>query len=360
MPEIHLRFGGSSAHRWMACPGSARLLAGLPPQRETPAMLAGTDAHKMLEDHLRSGEVPPLMGVRLAWDYIMGVLESMKDGEMRLETLVQLADDVGGSADVMLYDHDTDELHVIDFKNGRRYVDAGAPQLRLYAAAALASVVEWSPGIIHCTVIQPTGETGEAIRTESFTVEEIEAFGADALEAAKLAREPDAPVVPGTTQCKWCPAFATCQAGYEETAAMPRSAEVKTLPALPDPEGFDYLDGMGALVHLLPRVKAWVKMVSERLNEMAARKEIPPDCKLSQRKLARVWVDEEMAKKWLSGIDGIVEDTYNPRRLLSPAQLEDAAGKWLLDLANAEGQTTQPLSQATLVPERKAAPKKAK
>lgn len=350
MPEIHLRFGGSTAHRWMACPGSARLVAAAPPQRVSAAMQAGTEAHSVLEHALRYGDDVPedMPGVALAVNYVRSVIDDMENPEQFIESLVQISDEVGGTADVILYDHATGALHVIDYKNGRRYVDASPPQLQFYAACALATHIVLEPTVIYCTIIQPHGETGDSIRTAVFKPEDIEAFSAEAEAAVKAAQEPDAPAIPGS-HCKWCPAFATCPAGFERTANMPKD-EVTKLPDLPDPEGDEYLNGMSALVHLLPRVKAWVKMVDERVGELAARGEIPPDCKLSQRKLARVWVDEEMAQKWLDTVDGIDKDTYMPRTMLSVAKLEEVVGNWVVELAKDAGHTKQPLSKATLAP----------
>jgi hypothetical protein len=59
MPGAHLTFGGSAAHRWLACPGSVVLCATLPPQRESEAMAEGTRAHALLEHCLREREDDP-------------------------------------------------------------------------------------------------------------------------------------------------------------------------------------------------------------------------------------------------------------------------------------------------------------
>lgn len=52
----HSRFGGSSASRWMACPGSVVLCDQMPKQETSVWAAEGTLAHALAEHCLTNGE----------------------------------------------------------------------------------------------------------------------------------------------------------------------------------------------------------------------------------------------------------------------------------------------------------------
>ena len=49
MPELHSKYGASSAERWLNCPGSIQLSETVPPQPSSSAATKGTAAHKLGE-----------------------------------------------------------------------------------------------------------------------------------------------------------------------------------------------------------------------------------------------------------------------------------------------------------------------
>ena len=61
MPSNHARLSPSSAKRWLNCPASIALSAGLPEPPESPYAAEGTLAHAVAESKLRmlSGEITP-------------------------------------------------------------------------------------------------------------------------------------------------------------------------------------------------------------------------------------------------------------------------------------------------------------
>lgn len=55
--SAHAQLGPSGASRWMACPGSVRLSAGLPDE-SSPFAEEGTKAHELAEICLKQGYHP--------------------------------------------------------------------------------------------------------------------------------------------------------------------------------------------------------------------------------------------------------------------------------------------------------------
>ena len=65
MTNKHSKLSPSSAHRWMACPGSVRLEAQFPDE-SSPYAKEGTTAHELVESMMRGEHV-----VRELYDPVM-------------------------------------------------------------------------------------------------------------------------------------------------------------------------------------------------------------------------------------------------------------------------------------------------
>ena len=152
----HSEFSPSGAERWTECPASVRLSRGLPESPDSPASKMGTNAHELLEAivrHILLGgprALPPsypqldreayASAVSAAKEIIAIYKSRSRKAELRIEQRVyawQVDPELYGSSDGIIYDPETRELDVIDFKNGMKFVSPeGNLQLIIYALGA--------------------------------------------------------------------------------------------------------------------------------------------------------------------------------------------------------------------------------
>lgn len=348
--KAHLRFGGSSAERWLNCTASVQMEEQQPPQIENEYMAEGTRAHALLETALRDGtrtvldfeddKLKPtdpaftaddVEAVQVALDYVYELLDKTKDHELYIERFVTAdvaGEPVGGTADVMIYDPFLKTLHVIDYKHGRgKYVDAeDNKQMKLYAMCALFSFTDHPVETIKTTIIQPRCSAGAPIRAAVYGVADLISYSDDVDAAVIEAKSPDAKLVPGSW-CKWC------KAGHVCPALRDNAVEVITTPVYRPPVGEEVhiilpapgrLTDPGALAMALKPaelIKAWADAVEDQARSLALAGVTIPGYKLVEKRATRRWGDEEAARQW-AWETGLDENVYAPRKLLSVAQFE--------------------------------------
>lgn len=276
----HKRFAASAASRWMACPGSIRLCESIPEPPPTSYALEGTLAHEWLEYRL-AGKARPkeeatpemLEAVEEARKF---VLSEMRVNQRVFEHQVALkcSEDVGGTLDVAGWDSFIRVLWVVDFKYGSGVtVEADDnKQMQIYAQGAI-DTFGWEPLKIAMVIIQPrayhpAGVTRMALISRS----ELFDFEADVAEAVARCLEPDAPLIPGDEQCRWCPAKAICPA-LEKKALMVVNESFKDVrqikPAvLPDPVEMTP-DRIGQILAAKDLIQDWFKSVEEEAYKQA-------------------------------------------------------------------------------------------
>lgn len=228
---VHVDLGGSTAHRWMACPGSVRLSAGIP-KTSTWYADEGTTGHALMELCLQEECSPfSFVGFELAGREVTFEMADNLAAAVGYCSQLQLADyfwtekklslepldpptPMLGYADVVAYDSRTKTLHVVDLKYGKGVVDVkNNPQLRYYAVGAMvAPDMPESPETIVTTIIQPrTAHRDGKIRSDSFGIADLRLFADKLIDAATKTTKPDAPVVKGK-HCRYCPAKPICPA----------------------------------------------------------------------------------------------------------------------------------------------------
>lgn len=344
----HARLSASAAHRWMACPGSVALSAGIP-DRSSAAAAQGTFAHHIAAECLKEGAAVLLLkgpGDPLAWlgnktiidghtvecdqamvdgvrVYLQSILDDLQQGdqiwiEEDVTPALQTLDPrLGGNSDFIRYRPATRHLRVRDLKYGAGvFVDAvDNVQAMTYALGALLKT-----GVkcdeVTVTIDQPRIETGEGTtRDFSFPAFQIIDFAADLVDAA-LAVKPGAAIVPGKKQCGFCPARRTCpalEAQQHALVAMDFNAVT----------GYDVVD-LAKGLSLIEMVKARIKAMEEFAYQEATRGVEIPGWKLVEKRATRKWLDEEKAVAW--ALQNAV-DPYAPREVKSPAQLEKGLSK---------------------------------
>jgi hypothetical protein len=334
----HARLSASSAHRWLACPGS--VAAGTGKNSSSIYAAAGTFAHEIGAACLADASKSPsdwflqkktidgfevecdMEMVSAVDDYLDAVNDDMVEGdymwiEMPLLAALQKVDpDLGGTADYVRYRPSTKHLRVFDFKFGSgTFVDADDnEQMKIYALGAMLES-KTAPSEVQVTIVQPRFEGAKPIRSWSFPGHEILDFAGDIRVAAVKSRQEGAPLVAGD-HCKFCPASKDCVELEKrqhailvaDFAALPQVAPAKLAQALAD----------------IPLVKERIRAIEEHAYALATAGTDIPGFKL---------VDKVARRKWKNAGDVIVWaqanaiDPYAPKELLSVAQLEKKLGE---------------------------------
>lgn len=225
----HARLSPSSAHRWAACPGSVALSDGIP-DRSGPAATVGRALHELAHECIQAGGRSAvervgdtILGVTITKGqaegvdlYVQNMMARARGARMAMyEVSVPIAAYTGeagacGTADAVFY-RPGGRLEVHDFKCGRVPVSAqNNLQLILYALgardllAAQGHVVGAVALGIHQPFVGPTPDIWELSAQDLFE------FGARIKAAAGAALAPDAPRVPSSEACRWCPAATIC------------------------------------------------------------------------------------------------------------------------------------------------------
>ena len=277
----HAKLSPSGAHRWMACPGSVGLEAAFPDQSSAYAA-EGTLAHTLASEHLdgsglhpsqRIGEVHEVDGFTFTVDAAMAdyvdnycrlVREYADGGLLLVEQRVPIEHVTGetgatGTSDAIIVDTTKRTLYVVDLKYGMGVkVDAGDnPQLMMYALGAMEQCDQLGEFDQVCMVIhQPRLNH---VSEHWIYVGDLWAFKRRAAEAAELTRQPDAPLVPGEKQCRFCKAKAVCPALRAEVTEVVSGSATLDEFLVPDvTTGDNYLSVAMSKVGL---VEDWCKAV---------------------------------------------------------------------------------------------------
>lgn len=339
MPGKHAKLSASGAYRWLACPGSVRLSAGIPDASSVHAA-QGTFAHDVAADTLldsltleaRLGKEKVIAGHRVVIDkemidavraYVTFVREQAGKAPYQVEVdltpaLQTLHPDFGGTADCVIWHEREKRLQVIDLKYGAGVMVAAEDneQLMYYALGAL--LASGKPAVeVETIIYQP--RTSEGVRRHSFPAVDLVDFSATLLEGAERLAAPDAPLIPGDKQCRWCRAAAICP-------------ELERHQALVISDQFDPVvdEGISALspeklskaLDLLPLVEARIKAIRELAYEEALAGRAPPGWKLVDKRGTRQWADTAVAEATFDDEPG----AWTEPSLKSVAQVEKALG----------------------------------
>lgn len=322
----HARLSASAAHRWMVCPGSVRLSDGIP-NKETAAAAEGTYAHALAAMMLRDNYVPEFpndemqAGVDMYVDHIAKTYRKGDEDfvEVDLTDALQKIDpDAGGTADYVRWRAKEKHLIVTDFKYGAGHLvqPEGNPQLKMYALGALLKLGKPAEKVT-VKIVQPRIEHEDGhIREWTFPASELLDFAADVAEAAARTRDANAPLVPGISQCQWCPAKRICPALEEKHHALV-AADFSDLAKCTPQQ-------LGKALDSFPLVEARIKAIREFAYAEAERGNPPTGHKLVAKRGTRKWVDEEAVRTWA---EQRAIDPFEEPKMKSPAQLEKGLTK---------------------------------
>lgn len=231
-PQKHALLSASSAHRWLHCPPSAKLTAGVT-EAPSEAALQGTAAHALAEHKLhralKQQSKHPVSKYEddemnaYTNDYVSYVLEQYEQAKQDTpDTAIYIEQHLDfshvvpggfGTGDCLIVADGT--LHVIDLKYGLGVLVEAEwnPQMMLYALGALALFdALYDIEQVALTVFQPRREN---VSTWTISVTELNKWAEQTLKpAAELAANGDGEFCAGYW-CQFCRIASTCRARAE-------------------------------------------------------------------------------------------------------------------------------------------------
>lgn len=350
--KAHATLGASTSARWMACPGSIRMIDSLDlpaGSGETEFAREGTAAHALAERCIANSTEPhQLLGVQLGGvevteemadfvsifvDYCRHLAQTATESfsEQRF-SLAKLnpPEAMFGTADFVAYDKATRTLHVVDLKYGRGVLVEVKEneQLRYYALGAALLLDDGTRAIetVEMTIVQPRAAHPDGIiRSEKISVVDLIEWSNDLLAAARATQNPNAPLAAGE-HCRFCPAGAVCPERKKQAQAIAQ-VEFETLPEVVPPAPETMPPQMVAeVIEKLPMLEDWIASVRQFAQNKLERGESVPGLKLVAKRATRKWKDEDAVRAELAA-RGFVSDEIETRKIKSPAQIEKVAGK---------------------------------
>lgn len=384
MDKLHAKLAPSASERWIACPGSIRLAAQVPPQKEKEYTAEGTAAHQIGAACLMSGkDAASHLGEKIvvgnfsfivddnmveAVQVYLDVIRKHKeatDAIMYVEEsfdLSWLIPGCFGSSDCALWSTGTKTLYVHDYKHGEGVVvdPEWNSQLMMYALGVLHRIwlgqtdvtrkalpVMKLVDFVELVIVQPRAFHGSGtVRRWKLSTTELVFWALTVLKpAAKATQDPNAPLHVGE-HCRFCPAVAVCPEVVRSSMAVAKTTFLD--PVLPDPAKLTPED-ITKVLKLAEIFGAWSGNVKEYAQSLMEQGTPIPGYKLVQKKANRVWIDEVQAEQRLKQLIG--EAAY-AKKLLSIAQAEKVLKDTGLDpKANLDGLWEKPDKGVVMAPD---------
>lgn len=359
--SAHAQLSPSKRHRWALCPGSIREEAKYPDERSGAAAIDGTHSHTLLEHCIDRGLTDPMdevgdvfadddgsfvvdadraARVKVAIEYIRersmnGMFKVISEERVDPKHLLG-RDDLSGTVDCQIIGDDW--IEIIDYKDGMGIVSAeGNMQLEQYAYGVLAGYklpinVEYPVKRIIMTIIQPklALKGMKAITSWERGVRDMLTNLGTIVVQAAATDAPDAPLVPGESQCKFCRAKGSCAAlagnvmkevGIMFQPVVTQTLDVAQQSADKDPATMDDQQ-IRQIMEAAPLMRQLLEAVEkEALRRLESGQSIP-GLKLVHGRGSRAWAlpEEEMAEKLVKM--GIPKTAIYETKLVSPAKAE--------------------------------------
>jgi len=336
MPTKHLKYGGSSMARTLACPAWASLAATLPQTegRNAEAAEVGTCLHEVMEELIHVGsEARPsdyvgreFNGIKLTTDMwvekidpaidaiedLLGVFDVPPEKTMVEPFVEYIPDLAGGSIDVLGVSEDGKTAVVADYKFGYYPVSPFEnAQLMFYALCAdvdsqLLEVMAKVEYIV-CAIIQPR-EDEATLSYWRFPANDLDAFEDDTITAINLSEQGTSDPVAGG-HCTFCRSEAICPLKIKKARHAVRAP-------------VDSLKDLGDNMALTYELESWIKAVRKLTQEQLDSDAPVEGFKLVAKRASRSWSDEDLATAKIKAMRGINGGEQYDMKLKSPAQME--------------------------------------
>ncbi len=364
----HAFLSASGAHRWLACPPSAKLECQFEASTSTYAA-EGTLAHTVAELTTRralgslkeaayksnladcalnqyySREMQECADAyaKMIKDRLAKAKKSCKDAIVELETRLDFSEWVPGgfgTGDCVIIAEPT--LEIIDFKYGKGHkVNAvNNVQMMLYALGALAAYGDlYEISNIRMTIFQP--RISGATDTDEKSVDELLAWAENTVKPrALLASKGEGEFAPSEEACRFCRAKAKCRARTEKNLALFDEAPN---PLLISPSE------AGEILKKAKDIETWLKDLNGLVSGALTAGEEVPGWKMVEGRSNRKLADEDkvVAAMKAAGYD---EALLYEKKLLTLTQLErDFGKKKIAEVLG--GLIVKPKGAPTLAPE---------
>lgn len=358
----HSVLGASSADRWMACPGSIRLIRSLPPGeagKAGPEAAKGTAAHSLCEICLtedsdaweHTGKVFHVNGldfevdqnmtdaVQVYVDFVRDLISQYPDAthlvERRLHS--KLHPQAFGTCDFILLGPGL--IVVVDYKHGEGVVvEPNKAQLRYYGYMAYEEFEEIvnsgsnNPDI-RLVIVQPRIPHPKGpCREFKETAETLVGWFKNTVVPAMLETEKEDAILNIGEHCRFCPAKNICPAMRKSAVEFKATG---TVDALSEAEIADLMVRGKALVAFLKSIEA------EAFRRAELGKQIP-GYKLVHKQGNRIW--KSGAEEVLKAKFG--DDAFTKPELRGPAAIDELVGGKAITTRWA----SKPLTGLTLAP----------
>jgi Protein of unknown function (DUF2800) len=223
---IRATTSASNIFRRQLCPGSERLEHGLP-EEDSAQSIEGTllhqyDANPSLDrttlkpaqqDLLKiSGEIDDFVFARVSEQFGIEPTEPFEEGrERELLALEGTKEETPGHCDRWRYYAGYKLYVIVEKKFGYKETTPAAAnyQLRTYA---IAGAEEWDADRIVVAITQPRLSYDRRVTMASYEADDLEASEKELHSIRVNSRKPDAPLVAGEEQCRYCKAKMLCEA----------------------------------------------------------------------------------------------------------------------------------------------------
>jgi hypothetical protein len=351
----------SKRSRWALCPGSIREEAKYPDTGSGPAAADGTHSHTLLEHCIKNGLSDPMDQVGETFTDHEGTFKVDADRAARVKSAIEYIrersmnglfsviseqkvdpefllgrKDLSGTVDCQIIGPDF--LELIDYKDGMGVVTAeGNMQLEQYAYGVLAGYKLPVNGAfpfsrVIMTIVQPklALKGMKPITSHEVTVKSLmDNIGTIVLQAAATDK-PDAPLVPGESQCKFCRAKGSCNAlasnvmkevGIMFQPVVTQTLDVAQQSADKDPSTMDDAQ-IAQIMEAAPLMRQLLEAVEKEAMRRMEMGQVIPGLKLVNGRGSRAWAlpEDEMAEKLIKM--GIPKSAVYETKLVTPAKAE--------------------------------------
>lgn len=337
MPEVHFKYGGSTATRTMNCPAWATLSEGMPRGKVSIHASTGTVGHKIFEKMTDSdtfdpdtmlGEVHTVDGNKVTIDQklitkIEDAIEAQDDffedhdiEIVHCETLFEHSDIVGGSADTVGWSKAKNIFCVGDLKTGDGHMVFAEDNDQLMFYAWLA-VNHYSKDFtfdgntrILLYIVQPSDRRDEILDVWEVNLGDVVAFG-KAFELAVRVSEGGLGDPTSGEWCSYCPKAATCPA---KTGLVNASLRLDL-----ESDDMEVLERGMAMVE---EVEEWCRNIRALAHEQLELGAEVEGWKLVNKRATRVWNNADEAQTIFKNAKSLKIDDYMDMKLKSPPQME--------------------------------------
>jgi len=343
MPDEHSEISPSGFYRMIACPGSVAECRKAPFQEASIYAECGTIQHEAVT---RRWKGRPISRLGLEPEELNNVddcidtLKEVIDGRRYTLTMEKRGDlselgypGIWGTCDIYLYilgnAGSIIEIHVIDWKfgSGVAVQVEDNPQTLGYLIMGMGkgyegylfALREKQIRAFHHIVQPPKRYHG----VEEVNFEKLHRFSKLLMKAIEATTLPDAVLVPGEKQCKFCPAAMTCKGRYTHQLSMAHEVFAHLGSVKERPSAIVTPEQNAEIYTKLTELIAYHKELGNHGYAELMDDRPFPGYKLVEGRSTRSWKSEAVAIRWLAKYTSI-KDFYAKPKFLSPAQMEKA------------------------------------